>query len=112
VKHYYEVLVVHHDATQEEIKHAYWDLARVHHPDVGGDISTFVEIVEAYNVLIHPNQRKKYDGKLSLTMDVCHVCKGAGAKYHPRTNKPTLCKECRGTGHVRRGKETSTKGKR
>jgi DnaJ-class molecular chaperone len=112
MKSYYEVLKVHHDATQEEIKYAYWSIARVAHPDVGGDLDKFVGIVEAYNILIHPNQRKKYDGKLSLTMDVCHVCKGAGAKYSAKTNAPTMCKICSGVGHVRRGKETSAKGKR
>jgi DnaJ-class molecular chaperone len=105
VKNYYEVLRVHHDASQEEIKRAYWDVARIKHPDVGGNLDEFVEIVEAHNVLVHPQQRKRYDGKLTLTMDICHVCKGAGAKYHPRTNVPTICKTCRGVGYTERSKD-------
>ena len=118
VKNYYEILRVHHDASQDEIKRAYWDVARVKHPDVGGDLGEFMEVVEAHNVLAHPNQRKKYDGKLTLTMDICHVCKGVGAKYHPRTNAPTICKTCHGVGYIERskdderGKETRTSVKK
>lgn len=99
---YYEILHVHHDSSQQEIKLAYWDIARIKHPDVGGDVGEFTTIVEAYNVLIHPPQRKKYDAKLTLTMDVCKKCKGRGASYHARTNAPTICRECHGVGHVER----------
>lgn len=63
----YQVLEVSPDATDEEIKAAYRNLARKHHPDrQGGDGVVFREIGEAYRVLSDPDQRAYYDrtGKL------------------------------------------------
>ena len=62
---YYEVLGVARDASGDEIKRAYRELARQHHPDVAHDKSTaehrFKEINEAYEVLSDPQKRAQYD---------------------------------------------------
>jgi DnaJ-class molecular chaperone len=60
---YYDVLGVARDATELEIKRAFRELARQHHPDVnpedGGE--RFREINEAYAVLSDRDARARYD---------------------------------------------------
>jgi molecular chaperone DnaJ len=62
---YYLVLGVNRDATDLEIKRAFRELARRHHPDVNpespdaGDV--FREINEAYAALSDPSSRARYD---------------------------------------------------
>ena len=57
----YEALGVEPDATQNEIKKAYYHLARETHPDKGGDKEKFQVIGHAYEILIDGDLRKKYD---------------------------------------------------
>jgi molecular chaperone DnaJ len=61
---YYEILGVPRGATQDEIKRAFRQLARAHHPDVNQDPRAderFKEINEAYQVLSDPDARAQYD---------------------------------------------------
>jgi len=58
---YYDVLGVSKTATLEEIKSAYRKLAKLHHPDRGGNEEKFKAINEAYQVLSSPEKRNKYD---------------------------------------------------
>ena len=61
---YYETLGVTRDASADEIRRAYRNLARRHHPDVNQDPDTedrFKEISEAYEVLRDPEKRERYD---------------------------------------------------
>jgi molecular chaperone DnaJ len=61
---YYEVLRVPRAASQEEIKRAFRQLAREHHPDVNRDpgaADRFKLINEAYQVLGDPERRARYD---------------------------------------------------
>jgi curved DNA-binding protein len=64
---YYEVLGVPRTATAEEIKRAYRQLARKHHPDLQPAAERtkaaerVKEINEAYEVLSNPDKRSKYD---------------------------------------------------
>jgi len=64
---YYEVLGVPRTATAEEIKRAYRQLARKHHPDLqpaserAHASERFKEINEANEVLSDPDKRAKYD---------------------------------------------------
>ena len=56
---YYDILGVHPNATQEEIKKSYRALAMAHHPDVGGDEEKFKQITEAYEILSGKRQPPK-----------------------------------------------------
>ena len=62
---YYEVLGVSKDATPEELKKAYRQLALKYHPDRNpGDKEAeekFKEAAEAYEVLSNPDKRARYD---------------------------------------------------
>jgi DnaJ family protein A protein 2 len=57
----YETLEVEKDASQKEIKKAYFRLSKQHHPDKGGDEHKFKEISAAYEILSDPEKRKSYD---------------------------------------------------
>jgi len=61
MKDYYKILGVSRNASNEEIKEAYYRLAHKYHPDKGGDPQKFKEINEAYRVLSDPEKRKQYD---------------------------------------------------
>ncbi|WP_428262096.1 DnaJ C-terminal domain-containing protein [Haliangium sp.] len=62
---YYEVLGIPRDADDGEIKRAYREQARQHHPDINPDSASsedrFKEINEAYAVLSDPRTRSRYD---------------------------------------------------
>jgi molecular chaperone DnaJ len=64
VRDLYEILGVSRDATQEDIKRAYRQLARQHHPDVNDDPAAeqrFKEVAGAYEILSDPQKRQRYD---------------------------------------------------
>lgn len=49
---YYAVLQINRNCTKEDIRKAFLKLARVHHPDKGGDEKEFKKINEAYQYLM------------------------------------------------------------
>lgn len=65
MKDYYAILGVGHDASQDELKRAYRNLARRYHPDANKDDPAaeekIKEINEAYEVLSDPDKRARYD---------------------------------------------------
>ncbi len=68
MKHnYYNILKLPVDATQEEIRAAYFEAAKKYHPDANQDESAaqqFVEIQEAYDILVNSYRRQAYDASL------------------------------------------------
>ena len=61
----YDVLGVPGTASEAEIRHAFWVLAKRYHPDVnGGDPAAarrFVEVGNAAETLLDPRRRASYD---------------------------------------------------
>lgn len=79
---YYKTLGVSRDATTAEIKRAFRDLARKHHPDVSGvpnAATAFREISEAYAVLSDSKRRAQYD-RFGQLADAVPMGFGAVAK--------------------------------
>ena len=63
-KDYYEILGLSKNASADELKRAYRNLARKHHPDVDksqGAETKLKEINEAYQVLSDPQKKSAYD---------------------------------------------------
>jgi molecular chaperone DnaJ len=60
-KSLYEILSVNKSDSCNEIKRSYFKLARIHHPDKGGDPEHFKEIVRASEILTDERKRKMYD---------------------------------------------------
>lgn len=58
---YYDILGVPKTASADDIKSAFRNLAKQHHPDRGGDEKKFKEINEAYAVLSDPAKKNEYD---------------------------------------------------
>src|ERR1041384_8355143 len=64
---YYDLLGVARNASQEEIKRAYFEAARKLHPDTNtaaGETELFLGVQQAYEVLSNPNRRRQYDATL------------------------------------------------
>jgi curved DNA-binding protein CbpA len=80
LKDFYKVLGLSKDASQNEIKTAFYDLAMKHHPDVCGDSlkrGEFQDILEAYKVLSDPKQKDIYDAAGYTTKESQHEEKHA-----------------------------------
>ncbi len=64
---YYALLGVTRDASQEEIKRAYFEAARKLHPDkntAAGETELFLDVQQAYEALSNPKRRAQYDTTL------------------------------------------------
>jgi curved DNA-binding protein len=82
-KDHYESLGVSREASAEEIRRAYRELARKNHPDVNkepGAEDRFKEISEAYEVLRDPEKRAEYDNP-SARFTAGGGGFGGGARY-------------------------------
>ena len=65
MRDYYQVLGVPSDASAEEIRRAYRQLARRYHPDISGEErgAAFIEVSRAYEVLGNAERRREYDAR-------------------------------------------------
>jgi len=72
-RNFYEILSVDREATVDQIRVAFRQLARTRHPDRFSGTAraqaevAFQEITEAYNTLLDPEQRSRYDKTLTTT---------------------------------------------
>ena len=70
---HYAILGVFRDASQEEIKRAYFEAAQRLHPDknvAAGETEIFLEIQKAYEILSNPKRRNLYDATLPPEIEV------------------------------------------
>lgn len=58
---FYEVLGLDRNASVDDIKKAYKQKAKIHHPDAGGDKEAFQEVLEAYECLTDSEKKARYD---------------------------------------------------
>lgn len=57
----WEILGLPKDASDKEIKKAFRDLAKEHHPDKGGDASVFAKVSRAFALIKTKEARKKFE---------------------------------------------------
>jgi len=60
----YTWLGIEENATQDDIKRAWREAAKKHHPDRGGDPSLFQKLQSSYECLSDPEKRIRYDAKV------------------------------------------------
>ena len=61
MKNYYDILGVSENASNDQIKKAFKNIAKKEHPDRGGDVKVFKEANEAYDTLKDTQKRQEYD---------------------------------------------------
>ena len=61
MKNYYDILGVSENASADQIKRAFKDIAKREHPDRGGNEEIFKEANEAYDTLKDTGKRNEYD---------------------------------------------------
>jgi len=67
----YKILGIERNATDKQIKSAYYELSKKYHPDTAksdGDTDKFLAITEAYAILSDENKRKLYDREMARTV--------------------------------------------
>lgn len=71
MKDLYKILGVRKDATKEQIRNAYYRLAKKMHPDVNGSTeeanNAFKEVAFAYSILADAGTRERYDNGEDIT---------------------------------------------
>jgi len=61
----YEILNVTREADTQDIRRAFYKLAKQYHPDVSRNNTLFIKILNAYKTLIDDNRREQYDRVLT-----------------------------------------------
>ena len=98
----YDILRIHPDATQAEIKEAYLKLSKEYHPDKNQNVtkqdkelihSQFVKINEAYSVLGKESERRHYDAQIFLRVEPEQSDRGEKANKKSRRSEAMTFEE-------------------
>ena len=99
-KDHFEILGIARTATADEVKDAYFRLARPYHPDASLDPSledlrdkrsaVFIRLGEAYETLRNPTSRKRYETAFPPRLGVPRPEPSAAAAPPPRRPDPAL----------------------
>jgi curved DNA-binding protein len=98
------ILGVHRASSPEEIREAYYALAKKNHPDVGGDLTTISQINQAWTLLMMPPKAfSQFLAALKAKYPVCRGCNTSGYSFRTKgmtkaTRKP--CNSCGGAGYI------------
>lgn len=100
MRNLYLVLGVRPNASAAELKRAYRELAKQHHPDWGGDAQRFAEIEEAFSLLSDQERRAEYDAQRAAWIDqveavACMQCGEANSTKKIARGKVAICGHCR-----------------
>ena len=71
------------DASESQIKRAYYKCARECHPDKGGDSIKFRNVSAAYEVLGDPARRDRYDNKIEDPVEPLDALRDLCATFYP-----------------------------
>ena len=100
----FTILEIPVNSDETEIKRAYKRLARIHHPDKGGDPEKFKEISKAYEDALIPKPKMKRLHEVTLKQ--CDAYKGSTVSVHVNTPEPCpncFCVMCGHTGQIQMG---------
>ena len=95
---HYQVLDIDDQATMSDLKSAYYDIARKHHPDRyrTGEASllqrveaAFARITQAYDILRDAGQRATYDAKLESQRRAAKLARAAPKAVSPESASPS-----------------------
>lgn len=87
---YYSILGLTKTATDIEIKAAFRRLAKIYHPDKNPDPNAkllFEQILKAYDILINPHTRRRYDNNISFSSTSQKTTTASSANRRTRGQK-------------------------
>jgi hypothetical protein len=86
---HYDVLGLTVRASSDEIRTAYRQAARAHHPDTGGDARRMADLNAAWHALGDPQRRAAYDRELARRPAAGHGAAPPAWPYAPGGSGPT-----------------------
>ena len=104
---FYDILGIHPEASQAEVKEAYVKLSKEYHPDMNQNVtkqdkelihSQYVKINEAYSVLGKESQRRHYDAQIFVKIDPDQFQRGEKGKRPARSEAMTFEERARAYG--------------
>jgi len=120
---HYDVLGVHPDASQKEIKTAYLSLSKELHPDLNQRATKqdkelihkkFVKVTEAYSTLSNKAERRTYDVEAMIRSDTRinqDASQDGSGRAHARTQQMTFEERARAMGYAQQDPDYYKKNK-
>jgi DnaJ-class molecular chaperone len=108
-RHFFELLRVHARSTEAEIRTARMELARLHHPDHGGDGALMATINYAASILLDPDLRRLYLAGFKAS-SACATCNRTGTLTRTAgwgRRAVFACPQCGGSGYMLRREATA-----